>query len=497
MTATALIEVRRTTHRLRPDPRRVIAQLFIPGQEGVIEGESRAGSVIERVIALDDDQAAAALDEVVALFAGRYHDLAAILAEHFEAVAHRVTHSLELSHTRQQLVGAYFTQEYAVEGAAVCNPSIVAHPDQSAVGRGETRFVMSVRAIGEGHRSSIEFRTGVVDADADVRLDEPGAHLFSGRLGRARHRRELFHRVLTALNDHSPSADFVLDSLPDPFSGDELDGALRVLHDQLVTRRGATETIERMRWIAAANYEVSFPPDSSISQRVLSPTAPTESQGMEDARFVRFAEDDGTASYYATYTAYDGAHVAPQLLATADFGTFTSTQLTGRGASNKGMALFPRRIGGRYVALSRWDRETNSLVTSDDPTVWDDPVSLQRTRAPWDLVQLGNCGSPLESPAGWIVLTHGVGPMRRYVIGADLLDLDDPTRVIGNLTEPLVVPADDERDGYVPNVVYSCGAMLHGDSIVLPYGIGDANIAVAIVPLDQLLDRLTTSSRRQ
>ena len=204
---------------------------------------------------------------------------------------------------------------------------------------------------------------------------------------------------------------------------------------------------------------------------------------MEDARFVRFVDDDGIATYFATYTAYDGTHVGSQLLTTVDFRTFTSTQLTGRGARNKGMALFPRRIGGRYVALSRWDRETNAIVTSDDPTVWDDPVGLQRPAEPWDLIQLGNCGSPIESPAGWIMLTHGVGPMRRYAIGAELLDLDDPTRVIGHLREPLLTPAEDERDGYVPNVVYSCGAMLHGDTIVLPYGMSDANVGIATIPL--------------
>jgi predicted GH43/DUF377 family glycosyl hydrolase len=263
------------------------------------------------------------------------------------------------------------------------------------------------------------------------------------------------------------------------------------LHDQLVTRRGAGETIDRIRRIASSNYAVTFPTASTISERVLSPTAPIESHGMEDARFVRFVDDDGVAIYFATYTAYDGTHVRSQLLTTVDFRTFTSTQLTGRGARNKGMALFPRRIDGRYFALSRWDRETNAIATSHDPTVWDDPVGLQRPAEPWDLVQLGNCGSPIETPAGWIVLTHGVGPMRRYAIGAELLDLDDPTRVTGHLREPLLTPAEDERDGYVPNVVYSCGAMLHGDTIVLPYGISDANIGIATIPLDQLLDRLT------
>jgi predicted GH43/DUF377 family glycosyl hydrolase len=345
--------------------------------------------------------------------------------------------------------------------------------------------------VGEGHRSSIEFRTGVIDSGSDLHFDAPGTHLSAGRLGPCHYRRDLFHRVLRSLGDDGTNTAFVLDSLPDPFTGDELERAMQALHDQLVTRRGATETIDRIRLVASSNYDVAFPTGSSLSERVLSPTAPIESHGMEDARFVRFVEDDGIATYFATYTAYDGAHVGSQLLATVDFRTFTSTQLAGRGAQNKGMALFPRRVGGRYVAFSRWDRETNAIVTSDDPTVWDDPVGLQRPAEPWDLIQLGNCGSPIESSAGWIMLTHGVGPMRRYAIGADLLDLDDPTRVIGHLREPLLTPAEDERDGYVPNVVYSCGAMLHGDTIVLPYGMSDANVGVATIPAGQLLDQLT------
>jgi len=491
MTATAPIEVRRSSHRLGPDARRVLAKLFVPGQEGLIEGESRAGSVIDRILGLDDDEAAATLAEVVAGFADRHADLVAILNEHFELVAHRIEDPAALSPTRRQLVGAYFTQEFAVEGAAVCNPSIVPHPDQSNLAEGETRFVMSLRAIGEGHRSSIEFRTGVLDPGSEICFDPAGAHLFTGRPRQARHRRDLFHRILGTVDDDGSSAAFVLDLLPDPFSGDDLDSALRALSAQLVTRRGAAETIDRIRSVAASSYEVNFPAHSSISQRLLSPTAPTESHGVEDARFVRFVDEDGTTTYYATYTAYDGAHVGSRLLATTDFCTFTSTQLTGRGARNKGMALFPRRIDGRYVALSRWDRETNAIVTSPDPTAWDDPVCLQRPTEPWDLIQLGNCGSPIESPAGWIMLTHGVGPMRRYAIGIELLDLDDPTKVIGHLSEPLLTPTDDQRDGYVPNVVYSCGAMLHHDNLVIPYGIADSNVGVATVALGQLLDRLT------
>ncbi len=491
---SAAIAVRRSTTVLRPDSRRVIAKLFVPGQEGLIDGESRAGSVMERVMTLDDSQVATALAEVTDLFAPRYRDVRAMLTEHFQLVAHRVPSMATLSADRRLLVGAYFTQEYAVEAAAVCNPSLVAHPDQDGVSTGDTRVVMSVRAIGEGHRSSIEFRTGIVDEHGDVTFDALGPYLVAGRPGKVQHRRERFRHLLGSGRDDRSSVAFVLGVLPDPFSREQLEAALTALSDQLLTRRNATGTIERIRAVADSNYEVTFPEASALSERVLSPVAPTESHGMEDARFVRFVDDDGTVAYYATYTGYDGDHITSQLLATVDFRTFTSTPLSGLASTNKGMALFPRRVDGHYVALSRWDRSTNSVVTSDELTDWQDPQVLQRPSETWDVIQLGNCGSPIETDAGWIALTHGVGPMRRYVIGAELLDLHDPSRVIGHLREPLLVPADDERDGYVPNVVYSCGALLHAGQLVIPYGMSDTRIGVATVAVDQLLDALTGSS---
>jgi predicted GH43/DUF377 family glycosyl hydrolase len=495
VTTTAPIPTRRTTHRLRPDPGRVLAKLFVPGHENFVDVESRAGPVVERVLGLPDDAVASLLAEVVASFADRHADLNATLDGHFELIAHRIDHPAALSTARRRLVGAYFTQEYAVEGAAICNPSMVPHPDQGGVGEGETRFVMSLRAIGEGHHSSIEFRTGVVDAEGDVCFDQPGRHLFTVRPSPSRYDRDLFHRMLRSLEDDGLSTAFVLDQLPDRFTDDDLEGALGALHEQLVTRRGAAETIDRIRWIAASNYKVIFPADSALSDRVLVPIAPSESHGLEDARFVLFIDDDGTHTYYAPYTAYDGNDIDSHLLSTTDFRTFRSTQLTGQGAQNKGLALFPRRIAGRYVALSRWDRETNAIVTSSDPNLWENPVCLQRPAEPWELVQLGNCGSPLETEAGWIMLTHGVGPMRSYAIGVELLDLDDPTRVIGHLAHPLLAPTEDQRNGYVPNVVYSCGAMLHGDNIVIPYGMADANVGVAVVSLQKVLERLTLNLR--
>jgi predicted GH43/DUF377 family glycosyl hydrolase len=486
--------VRRLSPQLGPDPRRVLARLFVPGQEMLIDGESRAGGVIDRILGLSDEEVATTLEATLAGFAGRHRELESILEEHFDLVAHRLGARTDMSEERRLLIGAYFTNEYSVEGAALFNPSIVLHPDQSQVGFGEARIVLSLRAVGEGHLSCIEFRTGIIDAGADVRIDDPGSVLVSGRARPSVYERELFRGKLAELGEGGESAAFVLDALPARFSEVELELALADLGDQLVTRTSALETIGHIRWVAASNYDITFPEDSVISERVLWPMGPTETNGMEDARFVRFVDDDGTVTYYATYTAFDGVHVAPQLLETTDFRAFRITQMTGPAARNKGMALFPRRIGGRYVALSRWDRENNAIAFSDDGRAWGTPATLQTPEQPWELLQIGNCGSPLETTDGWLVLTHGVGPMRVYSIGALLLDLDDPTRVVARLPEPIMVPDASEREGYVPNVLYSCGALLHGDTVVLPYGIGDAAIGVAVIQLPDLLDRLRRST---
>jgi len=485
--------VKRLSPQLGPDPRRVLARLFVPGQEMLADGESRAGGVIDRIMALSDEDVAATLEATLTGFGGRHRELETILEEHYDLVAHRLGARVDLSDDRRLLMGAYFTNEYAVEGAALFNPSIVLHPDQSQLGFGEARIILSLRAVGEGHLSCIEFRTGVIDAGSDVRIDDPGPVLVPGRARPPVYERELFRGKLAELGESGESAAFVLAALPARFSPVELELALADLGDQLVTRTTARETIDCIRWVAESNYDTIFPEDSDIGERVLWPMGPTESHGMEDARFVRFVDDDGSVTYYATYTAFDGVHVAPQLLETKDFRAFRVTQMTGPAARNKGMALFPRRIDGRYVALSRFDRESNAIVTSDDCRSWGPAVTLQSPVQPWELLQIGNCGSPLETPDGWLVLTHGVGPMRVYSIGALLLDLDDPTRVVARLREPLMVPEAAEREGYVPNVLYSCGALLHHDTVVLPYGIGDAAIGVAVIPLTELLRRLADS----
>jgi predicted GH43/DUF377 family glycosyl hydrolase len=484
----------RTPLRLRPDPRRVIIKLFVPGDDAPPYG-SRAGAVINRVMAMDEAAVEAVLDETMRRFAPRHRELAGTFSDHYASISHRLEPAARPSPQRRQLIGAYFSHEYAIEGAALFNPSIVAHPDQTGLRPGQLRFVMSVRAVGEGHLSSIGFRTGVIGPDDRLELDEPGPHPAIGRHHRVLCDRALLDGILAEEGHDDELAAFLRRNLGTRFTGEELDRALATLHPQLLTRLSAYHTVERIHQIAANNYVVEFPVRSALDERVLWPVGRSENHGMEDARFVRFTEPGAPPVYYATYTAYDGRNIAPQLLETSDFRAFRASQLTGAAAANKGMALFPRRVGGHYLALSRHDRESNALTASDDPHLWPAPRTLQVPGQPWELVQLGNCGSPIETEAGWLVLTHGVGPMRSYAIGAMLLDLHDPYRVLAVLAEPLLVPREDERDGYVPNVVYSCGALVHQETLVLPYGTSDTGIAFARIRLPALIDRLQSTRR--
>ena len=481
--------VTRTGVVLAADPSRVLARLFVPGQELSLDSRSRASGVLGRILALPEDEVGATLRRVLGRYAGRHRDLPGVLRAHYARIAHRVPDPADLSEQRRDLIGAWFTHEYAVEAAALFNPSVVAHPDQSGLRPGQCRFVLSLRAVGEGHLSSVEFRTGVVGPGQDLRVDDPGPHVEAGHIVPTCYDRDVFAALLAAQDVDRETAAFVIAGLPSRFDDRQLESALAELSAERLTRPTAARTAELARRLAAGTYEVEFPAKSGLAERVLWPHGPAESRGIEDARFVRIEDDGG---YRATYTAFDGQDIAPQLIETADFRRFRLSPLAGPAARNKGMALFPRRIGGRYVALSRWDRENNAVCTSTDGRWWGDPRTLPLPSRPWSLTQTGNCGSPVETDAGWVVLTHGVGPMREYAIGALLLDLQDPSRVLGALREPLLVPADDERDGYVPNVVYSCGAMRVGDQLLMPYGCSDAAVRFAFVDLPMLVERLCT-----
>jgi predicted GH43/DUF377 family glycosyl hydrolase len=484
--------VRRSPQRLPADSARVITQLFVPGQEGFEHQESRAGVVLARILGLSENEVSAALGDVIDRFDGRHDDLVGIFRRHAAELADRLNPDIEISDDRMLLLGAVFTSEYAIEGAALCNPSIVVHPDQTGMTSGSVRFVMSVRGIGEGHRSSIGFRTGVIDSAGRPRVDDCAALAAVGTTVPGLLDAEVFRVELARLDDAGEAADYVLDGLGERFTRTDLHHRLAMLQTNLSTRGRAQETIADIQAIAERTYSIEFSSQTELSGRVLFPSMPAEAAGMEDARFVRFTDDDGSVTYYASYTAYSGSHIRQQLLETRDFESFVSTPMVGSAAANKGLALFPRRIGGRFAALSRADRESNAIAYSDRPFVWTSAVPCQQPAEAWEALQLGNCGPPIETAAGWLVLTHGVGPMRTYRIGAILLDLDDPTRVIGRLREPLLGPAADERNGYVPNVVYSCGALVHAETLVLPYGISDGAIGLATVPMPDLLDALKT-----
>ena len=480
----------RTDVRLAPDPRRVLARLFVPGHELLTSTESRATGVLGRLLALPEDVVTTTLTRVRQRYNGRHRDLADVLSRHYRQIAHRIPDVGPLSDDRTALIGAVFTQEFAIEGAALFNPAAVLHPDQSGLADGAWRFLLSLRAVGEGHISSVEFRTGVAGPGLQLCLDTPGPHVETGDILPATYKRDVFAALLTEHGADGESRRYLIGRLAATFDNAELERALVALTGQQVTRHGASHTAELARHLARCSYEVAFCAKSALTERVLWPHAPTETHGMEDVRLVRFVEDDGSISYRGTYTAYDGVRVVPQLLETSDFLSFRMAQLVGPAAKDKGLALFPRKVGGRYLALSRSDRESTGLATSDDGIRWGSPTKLRGPNQPWELIQTGNCGSPIETTAGWLVLTHGVGPMREYGIGALLLDLEEPSVVLACLSEPLLVPAEDERNGYVPNVVYSCGALLVGEHLLVPYGASDATVRFAFVDVAALLARL-------
>jgi predicted GH43/DUF377 family glycosyl hydrolase len=486
--------LRRTDLVLEADPRRVAARLFLPGQEQSAPGSSRASGVVARCSAMTDLSVTVTLAELDASYQDRHPDLHALLQKNFDAIAHRVAEVADLTEDRRRLIGAYFTREVAIEAAALFNPSVVPHPVQDG-GPGSLRFVMSARAVSEGHLSTVVFRSGTFTPSASDEvcvMDPAPQFVVSGECRSSPVPRERLRHQAGAPAAEDDTLDFVLSMLTAQIELSGLDAATDELRQQALTRSDVDATIESLRHTVAASYEVTFPQPSLLSDRTLFPEADAESHGMEDARLVRLTRLDGSVSYAATYTGYNGTQVVSRRLETDDFRTFRSTPLTGLAAENKGMALFPRPVGGRYLALSRWDRENNAIASSADGHHWDEVAELQVPTEPWELIQLGNCGPPMETDAGWLVLTHGVGPMRGYALGALLLDTDDPTRVVGRLTEPLLQPDGDEREGYVPNVVYSCGALIHEQTLLLPYGASDTSIRFGLVDVPDLLERLVS-----
>lgn len=476
---------------LRPESARVIIRPFIPSDA------TRITTIMGRALALTEDEVAGELDAVHLEFDARHYNIDVQLQEHFDKVQRHLFTQRPLSAARQLLIGALFSGEYALESAALFNPSIVPHPDQSGVAEGGLRFIMSLRATGEGHISSIEFRDGVIAPSGTISMEPVSRYVTVPEvLPNPAYKKLRFTIKLHEIGLDNDCATDVMAPLADHFTRNELVSSMtRVRAASVPSTHDQRRTLEFIQWLADSNYELRFPARLALSERIIFPVSPNESNGIEDARFVRFTDDDGSVTYYATYTAYNGRAILPQLIETDDFLHFRVLTLNGSAVQNKGMALFPRRIHGRYAMLSRQDDENLFIMFSDNPHYWSDPQILLRPAEAWESVKVGNCGSPMETPDGWLVITHGVGPMRKYCIGAALLDLNDPTKVLGRLRVPLLCPEGHEREGYVPNVVYSCGSLIHGTELILPYAMSDTATAIASMPVDTLLAALKSQTK--
>jgi predicted GH43/DUF377 family glycosyl hydrolase len=480
------LKVKRKAKKIIGDTSRVITRLHLP------DDRNRIFKIIQRIMSLSETAAKNLIAQIKIDFSERHEDIGHIFERHLNEVKDYIPRDTMLSDVQRDLIGAYFTKEYSIESAALFNPSIVPHPDQSHLKKGSLRFVMSLRATGEGHISSIVFRSGVLDRRNRLFFNPISDFVETPDLQlNPLYKRDPFQLKLYDMGAINKITTHILNQLPEDFTYKELlekIGMLRV--KPIFSEARQNRTFEVMCWLADSNYEVSFHADHRISERVIFPVSKNESRGIEDARFVQFFHDNGEVVYFATYTAYNGITILPQLIETKDFIKFNILTLNGKAARNKGMALFPRKIGGRYAMLARLDGENNHIMFSDNIHFWQKSQIIQEPEYPWEFIQIGNCGSPLETKEGWIVLTHGVGPMRQYCIGAILLDLEDPTKIIARLDEPLLAPHKKEREGYVPNVVYSCGAIIHNNELVIPYAMSDINSGIAVVEVKELTKRM-------
>lgn len=479
------MNVKRSGIILKADPSRVVLRPLTPF------GNERQLRIIARVLALEETEVTDLLAGVYKDFANRHRGLREYFQMRFESIKSLLPTDAPVSEGRQLLIGAYFTHEYSLEAAALFNPSMVPHPEQAGVPSGSLRFILSLRATGEGHISSITFREGIVREDGSIELENLTGFVTAPAEIRHSIDKELFARKLSEVGIVSSAARTIVRALPDSFSVNHIAEEIGRLRRHPRHRTTDYDRIfSRILILAQSNYEARYTADIPLSERVLFPTAPLESNGMEDARFVCFVNETGQKQYVGTYTAYDGRRVIPQLIVTDDFLTFRISTLNGPEVQNKGMALFPRKINGQFVMISRQDAENLYIMSSEDIHFWYVRKPLLKPTFPWEFVQIGNCGSPIETERGWLVLSHGVGPMRRYTLGAFLLDLEDPSRVIARLKDPFMVPEVSEREGYVPNVLYACGGLLHNGLLILPYAMSDSACSFASVNVGDLLDSM-------
>ena len=487
------VTVTRKNTKFLPDPSRVITRFLYSSDE-------RGKIIIDNVLKMTDSEAKTALNQVLRGFSKRHRNISKIFKTHFIKVEHLFEEmeikKSEIDNTKRILIGSYFTMEYSIESAAFFNPSIVEDPDQSKLAKGEKRVIISFRATGEGHISSIVFRSAVLDKNSRMIVEPVGKMLAEAeQIKRHTYHKTSFIKKLDELRDFDNKIPpiFVLVNLGEEFTYGELKRAIRQAEKSHQLSSSKKQVIRQMMWLALSHYEIDFSLDSAISERVIFPVSETEKSGIEDTRFVKFTDDDGEVTYYATYTAYDGMSILPKLLETKDFYHFKCSPIHGELARNKGMALFPRKIKGKYAMLCRIVGVNNYIAYSDNKIIWREAKLLQTPKYPWELVQVGNSGSPIETEEGWLVITHGVGPMREYVLGASLYDLDDPEKEIGRLSAPLISPNEEEREGYVPNVVYSCGSIAHNGSLIIPYAMSDYAATYTSINMKELLNELKNS----
>jgi predicted GH43/DUF377 family glycosyl hydrolase len=490
--------INRKPIRFYSDPKRVIVRFFFPGPE------TRVQTIIQKVVEMPEEAAMLSLNQVLRDFSARHRNISKIFQKHFDRTRDimngKVGDLTTLSVYKKLLIGAFFSSEYSIESAAFFNPSMIEDPDQSGLQEGQKRVIISFRATGEGHISSIAFRGGILDANNNLEMIPTGRLIDEAEnVYNFTYKKDVFYQKLCEVYGGSevlsedPILAYVLQKLRAEFDYNELYRAIDETKRERQPDDKQRKMLQIISWLGDSHYRISFSLDTSISDRVIFPISAAESNGIEDARFVKFTDDNGLERYYATYTAYNGVSIMPMMITTKSFYQFEVMPIHGENAQNKGMALFPRKIKGKYAMLSRLDGINNYVMFSDTINLWHDAVKLQMPKFPWEFIQVGNCGSPIETEFGWLVITHGVGPMRKYVIGAILLDLDDPTKVIGQLNEPLILPNEEEREGYVPNVVYSCGSIINNDELVIPYAMSDTASTYATLSLKELLTNLLPS----
>ena len=487
------VPIIRKNIKFTPDSKRVVARYFMNGEE-------RTQQMVSRIMLLDEKQVLQTLEQTLREFARRHRNISNIFFKHCEKIRY-IIEGMQidydaLSVDRKMLIGSFCTMEYAIESAAIFNPSIIEDFDQSGLEAGAKRVIISFRATGEGHISSIVFRQGILDKDNNLQIMKNGNNIDKAEIEhKSLYNKERFLLKLSEMHTQDKYITQIMQDLPDEFEYAVLKSMVKdALQDPSIRQERRT-ALEEIIWLANSFYDLQFKHDSDITERVIFPISDSERRGIEDARFVRFTDDDGSTRVMATYTAYNGHAILPKLISTEDFYNFRVMPLHGAGAQNKNLALFPRKIKGKYAMLSRIDGVNNYIMYSDRQTQWNTPILLQEPRYTWELTQIGNCGSPLWTEEGWLVITHGVGAMRCYCIGASLFDLDDPSKEIGRLKEPLLSPLEDEREGYVPNVVYSCGAIIHNGSLILPYAVSDYSSTYAVVDMVELLDALKNSNK--